>query len=54
VRAFFAALKQPHDLKIYDEAGHAFFDDTRSSFVASAAADSWARTLAFFDKYLSA
>jgi len=54
VRAFFAALKQPHDLRIYDEAGHAFFDDTRASFVASAAADSWARTLAFFHKYLTA
>jgi carboxymethylenebutenolidase len=54
VRAFFAALKQPHDVKVYDEAGHAFFDDTRASYVASAAADSWARTLAFFHKYLTA
>jgi carboxymethylenebutenolidase len=40
-------------VKIYDEAGHAFFDDTRSSYVASAAADSWARTLAWFQKYLT-
>ena len=54
VRAFFAALKQPHDLRIYDEAGHAFFDDTRTTYVASAATDAWARTLAFFRKYLTA
>jgi carboxymethylenebutenolidase len=54
VRAFFARLKVPHDLKIYEEAGHAFFDDTRSSYVPSAAADAWSRTLAFFRTYLRA
>lgn len=54
VRAFFAALKPPHDVKIYDEAGHAFFDDTRESYVPSAASDAWTRTLRFFRKYLSA
>ncbi len=53
VRAMFARLTVPHDLKIYDEAGHAFFDDTRSSYVASAAVDAWARTLAWFHKYLT-
>ena len=42
-----------HDFKIYDEAGHAFFDDTRSSYVPSAAADAWTRTLAWFKKYLT-
>ena len=45
-------LGRPHDIKIYDEAGHAFFDDTRRSFVASAAADSWTRTLTWFARYL--
>ena len=54
VRAFEAKLKVPHDIKIYDEAGHAFFDDTRSSYVASAASGAWTRTLAFFRKYLAA
>lgn len=54
VRAFFAKLTATHDLRIYDDAGHAFFDDTRSSYVAPAAADAWRRTLAFFHKYLSA
>ncbi len=45
-------LTVPNDLKIYDAAGHAFFDDTRPSYVASAAADAWTRTLAWFGKYL--
>ena len=54
VRAFFAKLSAPHDVKIYEAAGHAFFDDTRESYVASAAADAWTRTLAFFHKYLTA
>ncbi|HEV2740412.1 MAG TPA: dienelactone hydrolase family protein [Candidatus Elarobacter sp.] len=53
VRAMFARLSAPHDVKIYDEAGHAFFDDTRSSYVPSAAADAWARTLAWFKTYLT-
>ena len=52
VTAMFARLTAPHDLKIYDEAGHAFFDDTRSSYVPSAATDAWARTLSWFKKYL--
>ncbi|GAC1538686.1 MAG: dienelactone hydrolase family protein [Candidatus Velthaea sp.] len=46
-------LKAPHDIKIYDEAGHAFFDDTRSAYVASAAFDAWTRTLAWFRTYLT-
>ncbi|MBV8371017.1 MAG: dienelactone hydrolase family protein [Candidatus Eremiobacteraeota bacterium] len=52
VRAMFARLSAPHDVKIYDEAGHAFFDDTRPSYVPSAAADAWTRTLTWFHKYL--
>jgi carboxymethylenebutenolidase len=52
VRAFQAALQAPHDFAIYPEAGHAFFDDRRSSYVPSAAHDAWRRTIAFFTKYL--
>ena len=52
VRALQTRLKVPNDIKIYDEAGHAFFDDQRKSYVASAAVDAWDRTLAWFDKYL--
>jgi len=54
VRAFFAALTGPNQLKIYDDAGHAFFDDTRPSYGASAAQDAWIRTIAFFTEYLGA
>jgi dienelactone hydrolase len=31
----------------------AFFDDTRSSYVASAAADAWTRTLSWFAKHVA-
>ena len=45
-------LAKPHEFRIYEGAGHAFFDDTRESYVPSAAADAWARTLAWFGEYL--
>lgn len=45
--------KRPHDIKLYSEAGHAFFDDTRDSYVASAAADAWTRTLVWFGRHLN-
>jgi carboxymethylenebutenolidase len=54
VRAMFARLTVPHAFKIYDEAGHAFFDDTRASYVPGPAADAWTRTLAWYQQYLSA
>ena len=47
-----ATLKKRSDVKVYDEAGHAFFDDTRASYVGSAAADAWTRTLVWFGRYL--
>ena len=55
VRALDAALtarRRPHDIKIYSEAGHAFFDDTRASYVASAAGGAWTRTLDWFTPHL--
>jgi carboxymethylenebutenolidase len=48
-----ASSKKPHDFKIYDDAGHAFFDDTRNSYVPSAASDAWSRTLAWFKQHLA-
>ena len=42
-----------HDIKIYPGAGHSFFNDTRRSYNKSAADDSWARVLEFFDAYLN-
>jgi carboxymethylenebutenolidase len=53
VRAFWSALKVPKELKLYDEAGHAFFDDQRPSYVATAATDAWKRASAWFAEYLS-
>lgn len=52
VRAMETRLKGPHDIKIYPEAGHAFFDDTRARYVASAATDAWSRSLSWFSRYL--
>lgn len=53
LRAALTAGGVPNDIRIYDEAGHAFEDDTRASYVASAATDAWTRTLAWFGKYLT-
>jgi carboxymethylenebutenolidase len=52
VRAFRTKLHVPNDFRIYDEAGHAFFDDQRGRYVASAAHDAWARTLAFLKDHI--
>ncbi len=54
VNAFVAKLTVPHDVKIYDDAGHAFMDDHRSSYVPSAAADAWQRLLTFLKRYMPA
>ena len=39
---------------IYPNASHAFHNDTGASYNAEAAKDAWAKTLAWFDKYLKA
>jgi carboxymethylenebutenolidase len=44
----------PHDIKVYDGADHSFFNDTLDNYNPAAAADSWARTLAFFQEHLFA
>lgn len=41
-----------NDMKVYEGAPHAFFNDTRPSYHAEAAQDAWARTLAWFERYL--
>jgi carboxymethylenebutenolidase len=47
-------LGVPHALYVYPGAPHAFFNDSRShSYRPEAAQDAWARTLAWFDKYLT-
>ena len=42
----------PHDVKIYPGAQHSFFNDLGPAYHPEAAADSWARTMAFFTRYL--
>ena len=43
----------PNEFVLYDGAQHAFFNDTRaSSYDPEAAADAWARALAWFREYL--
>ncbi len=41
-----------HEINIYPDAPHAFFNDTRDSYREDHAQDAWAKTLAWFDKYL--
>jgi carboxymethylenebutenolidase len=41
-----------HDIKVYPDARHSFFDDTGRNFNAEASADAWQRTLAFFKEKL--
>ncbi len=54
---FEAALREAdadHELRIYPDTGHAFFNDTRPSYRQEAARDAWARTLGFFATRLGA
>ena len=57
VNAMATALEEDgieHEIQIYDGAQHAFFNDTRAnSYNAEAAADAWARALAWFGQHLS-
>jgi len=55
VDAFRAALQKagkPAEIYLYRGAGHAFMNDSRPSYQPDAARVAWARTLAFFQKYL--
>lgn len=46
-------LGVPHAIYVYPGAPHAFFNDNRAhSYRPEAARDAWARTLAWFEKYL--
>ena len=41
-----------HDIKVYPQTRHSFFNDTRPAYDATAAEDSWRRTLKFFGEQL--
>ena len=42
----------PNKFQLYEGAQHAFFNDTRASYNAEAAADAWQQTLNWFETYL--
>lgn len=47
IRERLAKLPIPGEAHVYPEAGHAFFNDDRTNYVAAAAQESWQRTLRF-------
>ena len=54
-RTLDAALERyavPHDIKIYPDAKHSFFNDQGRNYDAVAATDSWERVLAFFTEHI--
>jgi len=52
VRFFRTLLTVPNDIRVYQTAGHDFFDDRRTAFAPAAASDAWKRTLEFFKSHL--
>ena len=47
------AAKLPHEIKVEPGAGHAFFNETKPSFVPAAAADAYTALLGWFGTYLT-
>ncbi len=47
------AAAKTFEIKVYDGAGHAFFNDTGGRSDAEAATDAWQSTLAWFRRYLA-
>jgi carboxymethylenebutenolidase len=47
------AAKLPHEIKVEPGAGHAFFNETKPSFVRTAADDAYTRLLDWFGRYLA-
>ena len=54
MHAALAESGTPNEFHIYDDAHHAFFNDTRASYDEAFAADAWEKTLACFGEYLAA
>lgn len=42
----------PHDIKIYPDTKHSFFNETGSRYNAAAAEDSWNRIMSFFKQHI--
>jgi carboxymethylenebutenolidase len=47
-----AKHRKEFDVKVYADAPHAFFNDTRETYRPEAAKDAWERTLRFFNTHL--
>jgi len=43
----------PHDIKIYDNTQHSFYNRQRTPFEVDASKDAWQRMLSFFDSHLN-
>ena len=54
VAAAMEAAGKPYDYKIYEGAGHAFFNDTGERYNPQAAADAWPRAVKFLRENLKA
>ena len=54
LRKAVAATAVPTEVVLYPGAGHAFNRDGSAAYHAPSATDAWARTLAWFDRYLTA
>ncbi len=52
VRAQLAKTGRPNEVRIYEGANHAFFNDTGANYNATVAADAWPRTLDWFRAHL--
>ncbi len=52
IEAEMLRLGKPYEKVIYPNTDHAFHNDTGSRYDAAAATDAWARTLAWFGRYL--
>ena len=52
IEAELKRLGKTYDFHTYSGAGHGFHCDVRSSYRPEAAQDGWAKTVAWFDKYL--
>jgi carboxymethylenebutenolidase len=51
MRAALKEAKQPAEIVLYPDAGHAFYADYRPSYRKTEAADGWKRMLGWFKKY---
>jgi carboxymethylenebutenolidase len=46
-------MQKPYELHVYQDARHAFHNDTGAAYDPTAACDAWSKTLAFYAKHLN-